>query len=55
MQIDLEIISTIINPSYYFKFESDEIIGINDRYIDDLLQTISNECMIQMDAALERF
>ena len=55
IQIGMEMISTIIDPSLYCRFENNQIIGINISYADDVLRTGANKWMSQADSTLERF
>ena len=48
-------ISTIIDPSLYWQFEYDKLVGINESYVDDLLRAGTNEWQTDSDATLERF
>ena len=38
LQMDLEMTTTIIDPSLYYKFEGDQLAGINGSYVDNLLR-----------------
>ena len=38
VQIDLEMIPTIIDPLFYFEFEDDQLISINGSSDDELLR-----------------
>ena len=55
VEIDLKMIPTIIDPSLSWKFEDDQLIGINGTYVDDSLQAVANKWKIQASETLKRF
>ena len=55
IQIDLEMKTTIIDLSLYCKLQEDELVGLNGKYVYDLLRAGTNAWQTQSDATLERF
>ena len=55
IQIDLKLTPAIIDTSFYCQFEYNQLVGINRSYIDDLLQTGTDNWKAHLNATLERF
>ena len=55
IQVDMVMTPGSIDLSLYFKFEDDQIIGLNGSCANDLLRIETSEWMTLADATLERF